>query len=241
MASVPKKVRLDQLMVEHGLATSRTAAAAMIMAGEVSGEGRLLDKPGMQIDPDAPLHLKEKPRYASRAGEKLASVAERLKFDFRGQVVLDVGASTGGFTDYALQHGAAKVIAVDVGKGQLAEKLRRDPRVESLERTDIRELPGNIKADVAVVDVSFVSLTKVLEAVAAHLNLGGWIAAMAKPQFEAGKELANRYKGVIPEPERTQVLDELEDWLKEHFQVIAKADSALSGAEGNLERFYLLK
>jgi 23S rRNA (cytidine1920-2'-O)/16S rRNA (cytidine1409-2'-O)-methyltransferase len=234
------KIRLDQLLVERGLAPSRTAAAAMVMAGEVSSEGRLLDKPGREVPVDIELVLKDKPRYVSRAGGKLASVAEVLDLDFEGKTVLDVGSSTGGFTDFALQRGASKVFAVDVGTGQLADKLRRDPRVESHERTDIRELPEDIKADMAVVDVSFISLKSVLESVATHLNPGGLIVAMAKPQFEAGKALADKYKGVIPEPERTGVLEELEGWLGDHFTVLGKADSAVAGTEGNLERFYVL-
>jgi 23S rRNA (cytidine1920-2'-O)/16S rRNA (cytidine1409-2'-O)-methyltransferase len=234
------KIRLDQLLVERGLAPSRTAAAAMVMAGEVSSEGRLLDKPGREVPVDIELVLKDKPRYVSRAGEKLASVAKVLDLDFEGKTVLDVGSSTGGFTDFALQRGASKVFAVDVGTGQLADKLRRDPRVESHERTDIRELPEDIKADMAVVDVSFISLKSVLESVATHLNPGGLIVAMAKPQFEAGKALADKYKGVIPEPERTGVLEELEGWLGEHFTILDEADSAVAGTAGNLERFYLL-
>lgn len=234
------KIRLDQLLVERGLAPSRSAAAAMVMAGEVSADGRKLEKPGMQVANDLELVLKQKRRYVSRGGDKLASVVERLKLDFRGQVVLDVGASTGGFTDYVLEHGAATVIAVDVGRGQLADKLRRDDRVQSLERTDIRELAAEVMADMAVVDVSFVSLTKILEAVAVHLHPGGQIVAMAKPQFEAGRDLADKYRGVIPEPERSQVLAHLESWLATHFEIRGQADSALAGAEGNVERFYLL-
>jgi 23S rRNA (cytidine1920-2'-O)/16S rRNA (cytidine1409-2'-O)-methyltransferase len=176
------KKRLDVLLVEQGLAASRTQAQALVMAGQVSGGGRRLDKPGLMLDDAAELAVKEQPRYVSRAGDKLAGVVEQLGLDFTGQVVLDVGSSTGGFTDYVLQNGAAKVYCVDVGTGQLAYKLRHDERVLVMEQTDIRGaiLPG--LADVAVVDVSFISLTKVLGAVAERVNPGASIVAMAKPQ-----------------------------------------------------------
>jgi 23S rRNA (cytidine1920-2'-O)/16S rRNA (cytidine1409-2'-O)-methyltransferase len=244
------KQRLDLLLVERGLAPSRAAAQAMIMAGQVSAEGQRLDKSGMMIDPTLDLHVKDRPRFVSRAGDKLASVAEVLGLQFAGRTVLDVGSSTGGFTDFVLQQGAAQVYCVDVGTAQLAYKLRQDPRVVVMEQTDIRNVQvgegkRNIPraADMAVMDVSFVSLTKVLEATARLVQPGVSIVAMAKPQFEAGKPLADRYRGVIPVgPVRDGILDDLRAWMRDHtFTVLAEADSGLPGAEGNLERFFLLQ
>ncbi|MEO7617459.1 MAG: SAM-dependent methyltransferase, partial [Candidatus Saccharibacteria bacterium] len=133
------KKRLDLILVERDMADTRTKAQALIMAGEVSGDGRILDKPGQTFDETIELHLKTQPRFVSRAGEKLASVAEGFGIDFTGLTVLDVGSSTGGFTDYALQSGASKVYCVDVGTGQLSYKLRQDDRVVVMEQTDIRK------------------------------------------------------------------------------------------------------
>jgi 23S rRNA (cytidine1920-2'-O)/16S rRNA (cytidine1409-2'-O)-methyltransferase len=236
------KKRLDLILLERELAISRTQAQALIMAGQVSADGRILDKPGVQYDATIDLHLKHQPKYVSRAGEKLASVAEIFGLDFEGKTVLDVGSSTGGFTDFALQNGAAKVYCVDVGTAQLAYKLRQDPRVVIMEQTDIRaaELPG--RADMAVMDVSFISLTKVLEATAALVKPGAPIVAMAKPQFEAGKPVADRYRGVIPMGEsRDAILAELRAWIEEQFVIEQEADSGLAGMEGNVERFLLLR
>jgi 23S rRNA (cytidine1920-2'-O)/16S rRNA (cytidine1409-2'-O)-methyltransferase len=229
-------------LVERELAPTRTQAQALIMAGQVSADGRILDKPGVQFDEAIDLHLKHQPKYVSRAGDKLASVAEVFGLDFEGKTLLDVGSSTGGFTDFALQNGAAKVYCVDVGTAQLAYKLRQDPRVVIMEQTDIRaaELPE--RPDIAVMDVSFISLTKVLEATAALVKMGAPIVAMAKPQFEAGKPIADRYHGVIPMGEpRDAILAELRAWIEERFVIEQEADSGLAGMEGNVERFLLLK
>ena len=235
------KQRLDVLMVERGLAPTRSQAQALIMAGQVSASGKRLDKPGQAVEADIELHVKDQPRYASRAGDKLASVAEALDLNFEGQVVLDVGSSTGGFSDYALQHGAVRVFCVDVGTGQLAYKLRQDPRVVVMEQTDIRQASLPVRVDLVVVDVSFISLTKVLEATTELVKPGGLIVAMAKPQFEAGKPLADKYHGVIPlGPERDGVLEGLRAWLRERFEIIAEMDSGVAGAEGNVERFFML-
>ncbi len=236
------KQRLDIIMVERGLADTRTKAQALIMAGQVSTDGRILDKPGQSFDDQIPLHLKDQSRYVSRAGEKLASVAGALGLDFQGKVVLDVGSSTGGFTDFTLQAGASKVYCVDVGTAQLAYRLRQDPRVVVMEQTDIREAVLPAPADVAVIDVSFISLTKILDAVAKLVSPGAPIVAMVKPQFEAGKALADKYGGVIPMgEERDAVLVELRAWIDRYFVVEAEADSGLAGAKGNLERFLLLR
>ncbi len=276
------KKRLDVLLVEQGLAATRTQAQALVMAGQVSAEGRRLDKPGMSVDEGLKLHVKDQARFVSRAGEKLASVAEVLELDFAGKTVLDVGSSTGGFTDYALQHGAKRVFCVDVGTAQLAYKLRQDSRVVVMEQTDIRDVrvgvprgeattgkgvmlvrDGTVEdgsregqgaaagrarafvpepADMAVMDVSFISLTKVLGVTAGLVQEGGPIVAMAKPQFEAGKAVADRYRGVIPMGEvRDEILDGLRRWMGERFEILAEADSGLAGAEGNVERFFVLR
>jgi 23S rRNA (cytidine1920-2'-O)/16S rRNA (cytidine1409-2'-O)-methyltransferase len=237
------KKRLDVLLVEQGLADTRTKAQALIMAGQVSAVGRRLDKPGLMLDVATALHIKDQPRFVSRAGEKLASVAQVLGVRFEGRTVLDVGSSTGGFTDYALQSGAAKVYCVDVGTAQLAYKLRQDPRVVVMEQTDIREAALPELADMAVMDVSFISLTKVLEPTARLIKPGGEIVAMVKPQFEAGKALADKHRGVIPMgDERDEVLAGLREWLVEHdFVIEHEADSGVAGAEGNVERFMRLR
>lgn len=236
------KQRLDLLLVERGLAASRTQAQAMIMAGEVSSDGRVLDKAGLQIETDLPLELKTRSRFVSRAGEKLASVADQFGLDFAGKTVLDVGSSTGGFTDFALQNGAARVYAVDVGTGQLDWQLRQDERVVVMEQTDIREARLPEPADIAVIDVSFISLTKILEAAAELLKPGAPIVAMMKPQFEAGRTLADKFHGVIDdEAVRQQLIANFRDWLAGKFEIAAEADSGLAGAEGNRERFFLLK
>jgi 23S rRNA (cytidine1920-2'-O)/16S rRNA (cytidine1409-2'-O)-methyltransferase len=243
------KKRLDVLMMEKGLAATRTQAQALIMAGQVSAEGRRLDKPGMAVSVDLELHVKDQPRYASRAGEKLASVAVALGLDFAGKTVLDVGSSTGGFTDYALQNGAARVCCVDVGTGQLSFKLRQDPRVIVMEQTDIRDVTVGagakaipVRADMAVMDVSFISVTKVLEVTAGLVAEGGSMVVMVKPQFEAGKAVADRYRGVIPMGAvRDEILAGVRAWMVKRFDILAEADSAVAGAEGNVERFFVLR
>ncbi|HET7060431.1 MAG TPA: TlyA family RNA methyltransferase [Candidatus Saccharimonadales bacterium] len=178
-------------------------------------------------------------RYVSRAGLKLASVAEALKLDFKNKTVLDVGSSTGGFTDYALQHGAKKVIAVDVGTNQLHPSLRQDPRVELHEKTDIRDFQTPQNIDLVMADVSFISLRDILPAVAGLTGQNTQIVAMVKPQFEAGSEM--KHKGVIKnEKMRRDILKNFESWVAGQFVISGKADSQIAGTKGNRERFYLL-
>jgi 23S rRNA (cytidine1920-2'-O)/16S rRNA (cytidine1409-2'-O)-methyltransferase len=178
--------------------------------------------------------------YVSRAGEKLAGAAVRLNLNFKNKIVLDVGSSTGGFTQYALGRGAAKVIAVDLGTNQLHPSLRLDPRLELHEKTDIRTFKTGDQPDIILIDVSFISLRQVLPAI---VNLSGTntqIAAMVKPQFEASTKDLN--KGVIKNDSiRRQVFKDFEQWAKKYFIIQAKADSEVPGARGNRERFYLLK
>ncbi len=239
------KQRLDAILVERGVAPSRAAAQAMVMAGDISRDGQVLLKAGHMLPDDISLDVKERPRYVSRGGLKLESVAPSLGLDFRRRVVLDVGSSTGGFTDYALQSGATQVFAVDVGSGQLAYRLRQDSRVVVHERTDIRTIQsGGLSPtpDIAVIDVSFISMTKILKPVAHLIKPGGQIVAMAKPQFETSKAIADRSKGVIKDEKiRSQILQELEVAINADFDILGQKDSGLAGAQGNRERFYLLR
>jgi 23S rRNA (cytidine1920-2'-O)/16S rRNA (cytidine1409-2'-O)-methyltransferase len=199
-------------------------------------------KPGFFVSEDATVSLASTERYVSRAALKLASVAETLKLNFAGQTVLDVGSSTGGFTDYALQHGAAKVVAVDVGTDQLHPSLRSDERIELHEQTDIRNLPPLSKPpDLVVADVSFISLREILPAVLKLCGPQTELAIMVKPQFEAGAS-ALKHKGVVKnDAMRRRILRDFEDWAKGSFVLVDKADSQVAGATGNRERFYLLK
>ena len=178
--------------------------------------------------------------YVGRAALKLASAADKFKLDFKNKTVLDVGSSTGGFTDYALRHGAAKVIAVEIGTNQLHPSLRLNPKVELHEKTDIRQFETDENPDIILIDVSFVSLRQILLAVAKLGSSDTQIAALLKPQFEATtKDLNN---GVIKNDSiRRRIFKDFEQWIKSYFIVVAKADSELAGAKGNHERFYLLK
>ena len=210
--------RLDVLLTQRGLAPTRERARAFIMAGVVLVDGREALKPGALTRADAAIEIVAQPaetRYVSRGGLKLERALEAFQLDPAGRVCLDIGASTGGFTDVLLRAGARKVYAVDVGYGQLAWSLRTDPRVITMERTNIRTLtalPELVEA--AVIDVSFISLRLVLPSVAALLAPGGWVVALVKPQFEAGRAEANRGGGVISDPEvHLRVLRDLLEWL----------------------------
>ena len=241
------KQRLDAALTAMGLVPTRSQAESVIKLGEVKVNGQVITKPGYFISDTATIQMKEKERYVSRAGLKLASVAEVLNLDFRDTVVLDVGSSTGGFTDYALKHGATKVYAVDVGTDQLHPSLRKDKRIELHEKTDIRDFvitakPGRepVKPDIIVIDVSFISLREILPHIATELSGPNTkIAAMVKPQFEAGRNQTN--KGIIKnDAMRRQILKDFELWTKDYFVIQDKRDSDVTGAKGNQERFYLL-
>jgi len=235
------KHRLDHLLVQKKLVPTRSQAESYIRLGQVKVEGVVVKKPGHFVREESEIIFGAKEQYVSRAALKLASVATTLKLDFKGKVVLDVGSSTGGFTDYALQHGAKKSIAVDVGTDQLHPRLRADERVEVHEKTDIRKFKMDPVANVAVIDVSFISMTKVLPSVAKLVKKNGQIVAMLKPQFEAGKDQLN--KGIVKNSaQRRDILKSFEQWLRcNNFVIQAKSDSAVSGEKGNVERFYLLK
>ena len=232
-------VRLDKALVQLGLVTTRSQAESYIRLGRVKVAGRLITKPGYFVHDLSLVELNQPEQFVSRAGLKLASVADKLAVDFRGKLVLDVGSSTGGFTDYALSRGARRVICVDVGTDQLHPKLRRDARVELHEKTDIRDFATDQSVDIILIDVSFISLREVLPHLAELATRQTQVVAMVKPQFETGNRLKDR--GVIKnDTERRRILHDFEQWAKRYFLLRAKADSAVAGARGNRERFYLL-
>ena len=234
------KARLDIELAKRGLTQSRSQAEDLIRLGQIEVDGRIASKPGQQVGPDSVIKLLASERYVSRAGLKLASVATNFKIDFTGKVVLDIGSSTGGFTDYALQHGASKVIAVDVGTDQLHPSLRGDERIELHEKTDIRDFVTDQAIDIIVGDVSFISLREILPHVAKSLmQPSTQLVAMVKPQFEAGRGQVN--KGVIKNDKvRRQILADFEEWSQRYFVVRDKRDSNVAGQKGNVERFYLM-
>jgi 23S rRNA (cytidine1920-2'-O)/16S rRNA (cytidine1409-2'-O)-methyltransferase len=229
------KKRLDVLLVERGLAESRAQAQALVLAGLVPG----YDKPGHQVAEDAELSVDAPPRFVSRGGEKLANALETLEVELDGREAIDLGASTGGFTDYLLQHGVARVLAVDVGYGQLHPKLRGDPRVTVLERTNARaltELP--FAPDLLVCDVSFISVRLVLPPVLRLLQPGWDAVVLVKPQFEAGRAEVGR-GGVVRDSEiHRRVLREVVDAaLGWGATTVGVVDSGLPGPKGNREFF----
>lgn len=238
------KQRLDQYLAQAGIVSSRSQAENYIRRGEVTVNNQVVQKPGFLVSERDIVAVKTSDRYVSRAGFKLASVAEVLNLQFKDAVVLDVGSSTGGFTDYALQRGAKKVYAVDVGTEQLHPSLRGDSRIELHEKTDIRDFyldeRDGQSPDIIVIDVSFISLRDILPHIAHHLaGPHTQIVAMVKPQFEAGKYQTN--KGIIKnEAQRRQILKDFELWAKDLFYIADKRDSDVAGAKGNRERFYLL-
>ncbi len=243
---MPTKDRLDKLLVDRGIAQSREKARAMIMAGKVAVDGRRVDKPGTRIDVKARLHLQEEEsHYVSRGGEKLEGALNAFAIDPKGMVVMDVGASTGGFTDCILQKGAEKVFAVDVGYGQLAWKLQKDPRVLNLERTNIRylrreEVEGEI--DLILIDTSFISIEKFLPHLLGFLRKGGTILGLIKPQFEVGRGEVGK-GGVVREAAlHKKVIERISDFSQGlGLRVLGVAESPLLGPKGNKEFFIYLK
>jgi 23S rRNA (cytidine1920-2'-O)/16S rRNA (cytidine1409-2'-O)-methyltransferase len=238
--SEEKKIRLDQLLVQKDLAESREKAKALIMAGVVEVDRVRVDKPGHLTLPSADVTVKQVyPPYVSRGGLKLKAALDRFGVDVRDKIILDVGSSTGGFTDCLLQSGAKKVIAVDVGYGQLHWKLRHDPRVVVLEKTNIRYLqPGAIREtlDGAVIDVSFISLRLVVPAVSQHLGKAPFIIALAKPQFEVGKGEVGK-GGVVKDPKlHERVVSELSRFFEGlDWNVSGCIASPILGPKGNKE------
>ena len=234
------KTRLDVLLVERGLQESRQKAQATIMSGLVFVKGQRVDKPGTAVPNDAEIEVRGNAlKYVSRGGLKLEKAMATFPVALKGAVCGDIGASTGGFTDCMLQNGAAKVYAVDVGYGQLAWKLRQDPRVVCLERTNARyltheQIPDEL--DFASIDVSFISLKLILPAVHSVLKEGGHVACLVKPQFEAGREKVGK-NGVVRDPAvHLEVLEHFLEHAKESdFTVLGMTYSPIRGPEGNIE------
>ncbi len=233
-------MRLDQLLAKRNLAESREKAKAAIMAGLVYVDGQKVTKPGTSVSEDAQIEVKGPAiPYVSRGGLKLEKALEVFEIDPTGLTAVDVGASTGGFTDCLLQRGAVRVYAIDVGYGQLDWKLRQDPRVVVMERTNIRHVDPNSfpeKVDLAVIDVSFISLTKIFHVVLSLLKDTGQVVALIKPQFEAGREHVGK-KGVVRDPAvHVEVLERLSQDLQSEGAGLVKLDfSPITGPEGNIE------
>ena len=240
------KKRLDVMMLEQGLAESREKAKALIMAGICLVDGERMDKAGTMIKDTAKITLKNKPKaYVSRGGLKLEKAIKEYEIDLQGLTCIDIGASTGGFTDCMLQNKASKVYAVDVGYGQLAWSLRTDERVVNLERTNIRYLTREQipeLCDFATIDVSFISLTLVLPILWEYLKPDGRSVILVKPQFEAGREKVGK-KGVVRDPEvHLEVVDKILYFLANNkFKTMAINFSPIKGPEGNIEYLFYIK
>ena len=248
-----RKQRLDQLLVERGLASTRSRAQALLLAGKVRvgvGDGARRDRrPGDMLDAAVHIELTDSPRYVSRGGEKLAGALDAFGIDPTGRVCLDVGASTGGFSDCLLQRGATRIYALDVGRGQLVESLRSDARVVSMERTHANRLdPESAEpvllpepVELAVADVSFISLTRLLRGIAAHVVPGGDILPMVKPQFELSPREVPRGVVRTPEARRAAVARVRQHALALGLEVVNEAESVLVGPAGNHEYFLHLR
>ncbi len=248
------KRRLDSEICERKITTSRSQAENYIKLGLVTVNGKTIKKSSYMVASSAEISLVSE-QYVSRAALKLASIADQFKLRFDGSTVLDIGSSTGGFTDFSLRHGANKVIAVDVGTDQLHPSLRQDKRIELYEKTDIRNVvlssSNSVEAkgttiissvpELLLADVSFISLTKILPHVRMLMSSKSILIAMCKPQFEAGKDQIN--KGVVKNGTiRRKILKNFEAWLRNNnYRVLDKADSHIAGTHGNVERFYKLK
>ena len=235
------KIRLDNLLVDRKMVESRSQAESYIKLGKITVDGVKRTKPGFFVDADSELKILQRVQYVSRAGLKLESVAKKMRIDFRNKTVLDVGSSTGGFTDYSLKNGANKVIAVDVGTDQLHPKLRLNKKVELHEKTDIRNFKTDQKIDVVVIDVSFISIKEILPSVVNLSNKNTKIVAMVKPQFEAGRN--GTVNGVVKNNSyRRKILQDFENWCRSNNLYIEnKRDSEVKGMKGNQERFYILR
>lgn len=241
MADKVEKVRLDQLLVDRGLVESRSRAQAIVMAGLVFSGEKKLDKAGVKVPADSALEVRGQDHpWVSRGGLKLEKGLAEFACDPTGFTCIDVGASTGGFTDVLLTRGAAKVYAVDVGYGQLAHKLRVDPRVVVMERTNARhltdtEIPDAV--DMVVCDASFIGLRTVLPAALARVKADGWLIALIKPQFEVGRERVGK-GGVVRDPAlHAEVCDTIREWVSglPGWRVLGITESPIKGPEGNVE------
>ncbi|MGB0413320.1 MAG: TlyA family RNA methyltransferase [Coraliomargarita sp.] len=237
------KKRIDELLVEQGLADSRSQAKALVLAGKVRLGTERLDKPGRTLADDAQLTVEQPPRFVSRGGDKVEGFLKQFDIDVTGLHMLDVGASTGGFTDCCLQRGAISSTCVDVGRAQLHNKLRQDQRVTNMEKTNARHLkPGDLPHDdypLIVMDLSFISLTKVLPAVWQFMAPNGRLIALVKPQFEAEKHEVDAGKGIIRDDAIHQrVLNSIQDFALNELadaELIGTMDSPIKGTDGNKE------
>ncbi len=240
--SRPSKIRLDRLLVERGLAESREKAQALILSGHVLVNHQKVEKCGAAVDAGAVIDLLGEPqKYVGRGGLKLEAALKHFRISPAGKICMDVGASTGGFTDCLLQHGASRVIAIDVGVNQLDWKIRRDPRVVALEKTHARYLrfeQVGTKVDLVTVDVSFISATLILPALPQFLNPEAQVLVLVKPQFEVGRGQVGK-GGIVSDPRLHQeAVEKVAQKLEElGFTVRSSAESALLGAEGNREFF----
>ncbi|MBC8041382.1 MAG: TlyA family RNA methyltransferase [Opitutaceae bacterium] len=241
--------RLDELLVTRGLADSRSQAKALIMSGRVLHGTTRLDKPGKEFPADLDLVVEQPPRFVSRGGEKLQGWIEKFSLDLRGAHLLDVGASTGGFTDCALQSGAADAVCIDVGRAQLHPKLQADPRVTNLEKINARHLAATdlprTDFDAIVMDLSFISLKSVLPAVWPFLRTGGTLVALVKPQFEAGKAEVDKGRGIIRDTAvQDAVLADIQSFALAQLPgatLVGTMDSPITGTDGNREFLLGLK
>jgi 23S rRNA (cytidine1920-2'-O)/16S rRNA (cytidine1409-2'-O)-methyltransferase len=232
-----RRIRLDVWLVEHGMAPSREQAQVAIVEGRVAVGGRVAVKPAMVVDATADITLEAPPRFVSRGGEKLDHALAVFAVDVAGKTVVDVGASTGGFTDCLLQRGAAKVYAVDVGYGQIDYRLRTDPRVVVMERVNARYMPLlPEQVDLLVADVSFISLTKVLPQAIQSLQPGGHLVVLVKPQFEAERREVGKGGVIRDAMVHAAVLGRLARWLtKEGYRILGLTGSPIRGVSGNRE------
>lgn len=243
MSNAPKKERLDNL-VARKISNSRTKAQAIIMAGQVFVEGKKSDKPGTMINSSSDIKVKELFPYVSRGALKIEKAHKEFRIDFKDKIVCDIGSSTGGFTDYALQNGAKKVYAIDVGKGQLAQKIREDNRVKVMEETNIKNvnsLPEKI--DIFVTDVSFISVKIVLAQIKKIQKEDFKVIALVKPQFEVGKEVADKFRGVITNQDiQEEVLENIKEYARTlSYTIKGETVSPIKGAKGNKEFLLYLK
>lgn len=234
------KQRLDQEVARRGIVETRSQAENYIKLGYFSVDGKIINRPGYFISKNSEIKLLKKPKYVSRGGLKLETANSKFKINFENRIVLDVGSSTGGFTDYTRQHGAKKIIAVDAGTDQMHPKLRKNSKIELHEKTDIRDYRPKNAPDIILVDLSFISIRQVLPHLAQISGPKTLLIVLLKPQFEASSTQINR--GILKNDRiRRQIIKNFEYWVKKLFKILDKIDSRVAGEHGNVERFYYLQ